>query len=58
MATCGRHANHLHIQTTGDGRPDPYDLDSVTARSVTDIIERVIAHDDQPHPRHRSHAAQ
>ena len=47
MATRGRQTNHLHIQTTGDGRPDPLDLDSVIDESVTEILERVLAHDEQ-----------
>ncbi|HEY3408918.1 MAG TPA: MobF family relaxase [Propionicimonas sp.] len=47
MATRGRQANHLHIQTTGDGQPDPLDLDSLVDQSVTEILERVLAHDEQ-----------
>ena len=47
MATRGRQANHLHVQTTGDGQPDPLDLDSVTDRTVTEILEHILAHDEQ-----------
>ena len=47
MATRGRQANHLHVQTTGDGQPDPFDLDSVTDRTVTEILEHILAHDEQ-----------
>ena len=47
MATRGRDANHLHIQVTGDGLPHPLDHDSLTDHSAIDILERVLAHDDQ-----------
>ncbi len=46
MATRGRLANHLHVQSTGDGRPDPLDLDTLTDRSTSEILERVLAHDE------------
>lgn len=47
MATRGRHANHLHIQTTGDGQPHPLDHDSLTDHSAIEILERILAHDGQ-----------
>ena len=47
MITRGRTANHLHIQVTGDGQPHPIDHDSLTDHSAIDILERVLAHDEQ-----------
>lgn len=46
MATRGRFANHLHVQSTSDGQPDPLDLDTLTDRSTVEILERVLAHDE------------
>jgi len=47
MATRGRNANHLHIQTTGNGQPDPIDHDSLTDQSAVEILEGILGHDEQ-----------
>ncbi len=49
MLTRGRHANHVHVQVTGDG--DPHTAihpDTLNPRTATDLLETVLARDDTP----------
>jgi conjugative relaxase-like TrwC/TraI family protein len=47
MASRGRDANHLHIQTTTDGSADPVDLATLTTGDLTATLENVLARTDE-----------